>query len=524
MSEGDNRNRLTAVLKDELDAYCQSDSLSEIGLHEIIARHGLEPNNNHCGDFHFFLLACWNQNITEEIIQCLLEYFPHAANIIYDADGNVSLHYACYNKNVTPKIVELLIDAAPNSVRCVTNEGSMPLHILCDNSKVDEGTAMQILKLLIEKYPEAVRHTDNDGDLPIHLASKRRSLEFCRVLIEAYPGSERISNAEGQLPLHYACVANNVATVAFLLQTYQDAINHADVGGFYPIMYAISSTEHRDDPASAVEIVQFLLDCDPNQKLIQLEGSSLLHFACTMEYNESNIEAGIQMIKVIFDAHPEAIEDDRIMADIRRSLQQVRAFINSQLVYVRLAKDQHLRRRLETPNDNGQLPLHVALRNNARLGAIKLLVKGNPAAVQSADNSGALPLHSAYQHHDSASVVRYLVEHDPSTLDSVDKDGNTAFHLACRYAKYETIMLLLEKYDGVSVSKRNAHGELPINLLWKSNAVEDRESVEYTESVFRLLKAYPETVTNNNVDDITQQTELGVYSSQNAKKRKRDIL
>ena len=127
----------------------------------------------------------------------------------------------------------------------------MPLHILCNNSKVDEGTATQKLKLLIEKYPEAVRHTDNDGDLPIHLASKRRSPEFCRVLIEAYPGSERISNAEGQLPLHFACVANNVATVAFLLRTYQDAINHADVEGVYPIMYAILGAEHRNDPAPA---------------------------------------------------------------------------------------------------------------------------------------------------------------------------------------------------------------------------------------------------------------------------------
>ena len=84
---------------------------------------------------------------------------------------------------------------------------------------------------------------------------------------------------------------------------------------------------------------------------------------------------------------------------------------------------------------------------------------------------------------------------DPSTLDAVDGEGNTALHLACRGAKHDTIALLLEKYDAVSVSKRNAHGELPIDLLWESiSAVGDRESIEYTESVYRLLKAYPETV------------------------------
>ena len=54
----------------------------------------------------------------------------------------------------------------------------------------------------------------------------------------------------------------------------------------------------------------------------------------------------------------------------------------------------------------------------------------------------------------------------------------------------------MDKYDAVSVSKRNAQKKLPIDLLWESNEILDRESVEYTESVFRLLKAYPETTTH----------------------------
>ena len=79
----------------------------------------------------------------------------------------------------------------------------------------------------------------------------------------------------------------------------------------------------------------------------------------------------------------------------------------------------------------------------------------------------------------------------------MDRGGNTALHLACRNAKYETIALLLEKYDAVSVSKRNAHKKLPIDHLWESNEeVLDRKSVEYTDSVFRLLKAHPETIMN----------------------------
>ena len=195
------------------------------------------------------------------------------------------------------------------------------------------------------------------------------------------------------------------------------------------------------------------------------------------------------MIKTLYDAHPEAIEDDRIAANIRSLHNQVQAFINGELVYAHEAEDVRL---MTTPDANGQLPLHRALQNNVKLGSIKLLVKGNPAAVLSHNNKGALPLHVAFQYHDSTEVVEYLVGLDPSSLDAVDRDGNTALHYACRGAKHNSIALMLEKYGAVSISKRNAQKKLPLNLLWECAAVDDRESIEYTESVFQLLKAYPE--------------------------------
>ncbi len=76
----------------------------------------------------------------------------------------------------------------------------------------------------------------------------------------------------------------------------------------------------------------------------------------------------------------------------------------------------------------------------------------------------------------------------------MDRQGNTVLHYACRGAKYETTAMPLETFDAASVSKRNADHKLPIDLLWESNDVEDRESIEYTESVFRLLKAYPDVI------------------------------
>ena len=170
-----------------------------------------------------------------------------------------------------------------------------------------------------------------------------------------------------------------------------------------------------------------------------------------------------------------------------------------------------------TFDDNGQLPLHMALQNNVRLGSIKLLVRGNPHALQSPDNNGALPLHIACEHHDSAKVVQYLAVLDEATLDALDRETNTALHCACRGAKYDTIALLLEKYDAVSVSMRNVNGKLPIELLWESNAVNDRESVEYMECIFRLLKTYPEMIMSSSIE-LNEPTDMD--ATQVGKKRK----
>jgi len=165
---------------------------------------------------------------------------------------------------------------------------------------------------------------------------------------------------------------------------------------------------------------------------------SLLHYVRTFEYDDSNIETALGVIKVIYDAHPEAIENHEVASNIHLYHQQVQTFLNGELVYSRQAKDHSL---MTKPDDNGQLPLHIALQNNVRLGSIKLLMKGNPSALRALDHNFALPLHVACQHHESASVVQYLLSLSEITLDAVDREGNTALHYACRGAKYDTIAL-----------------------------------------------------------------------------------
>jgi ankyrin repeat protein len=84
------------------------------------------------------------------------------------------------------------------------------------------------------------------------------------------------------------------------------------------------------------------------------------------------------------------------------------------------------------------------------------------------------------------------------TLGATDEEGNTVLHYACRGGNHDIIGLLLDKYGGsMSVSKRNALNQLPIHLLLESNDVNGRDDIKYVESVYRLMRAHPETIMNS---------------------------
>ena len=490
-------------LAQALRSHSTSVAISEEGIHDIIRYHKVP--NNEVYDYKFFHNYCKNHNISEGIIRCLIEYFPAAANDLLR--GQLPLHSACRNGNVSLGIIQLLIDAAPGSVRRTDRSRNLPLHILCDNNSLDDSTASEITQLLLEEYPESIQQCARMRTLPIHSAAlSSKSTGLFNVLIKAYPGSERIAGPVGMLPIHCACDENSVETVKYLYKLYPDAIGAIDIEGRYPIHVAFESvtgSQREANPRAAVDIVKFLLDCDPRVKLQYVRGTvPTLALAYSLDTNDTNLGAAMEIIEEIYDAHPEAIEHEHLNDPHVREPElqapvlhpEVQTFFNDQLVYSLQAKDEHV---MSTPDDDGHLPLHKALQNNVRLGSIKLLAKGLPNAVRYPDNSGALPLHLACMHHKSAGVVQYLCELDATTLEAVDHENNTALHYACRVAKFETIGLLLEEYDAVSVSKQNAEGKLPIEVLWESDEVVDRESVEYTECVFRLMRAYPETVMNH---------------------------
>ena len=313
-------------------------------------------------------------------------------------------------------------------------------------------------------------------------------------LIEYCPDSVKVEDDDEWLPIHHACIRGNVRTVECLLKLYPESFNAVGRNGYLPIhIAAIRNGEHK------VEIVRLLLKHDSacaskatyhiaDQDYVT--GRSLpLHLSCHLSV------ASFYAVKLLFDAYPEAIlykdADGFTPLDILRRNkehnQNVKQFLEAQLEYARKARDVSA---MSAQDSSGRLPLHNALRDNATLGAIKLLVKGNSSALDVIDNQGMLPFHTACRY-SSTDVVEYLLTLDNTSLNHCDPKNNSALHYACQGGNCEVVKLLLEM-NVPSVSERNTDDKLPIQILLESEDHEvDHSSPEFVETIWLLLLAYP---------------------------------
>jgi ankyrin repeat protein len=224
--------------------------------------------------------------------------------------------------------------------------------------------------------------------------------------------------------------------------------------------------------------------------------------------------------ELLFDLYPEAIlirngdrqlpfdilrkRDDELsinnetgrpyLEEARKRNRELLAFLSAQMGYGYKAQDENA---LMTPDHTCSLPLHYAVRTRAPLGSIKLLVKGYPNAIRMPDRTGMHPLDIAIQV-SPLGVVKYLAELTRRRLNRCDRNKNYPLHHACREGKCEVIEYLLDRpMSSASVSERNIDDKLPIHLfcehVWCCHGY---DPPKYTEIIWRLLSAYPETVLN----------------------------
>jgi len=310
-----------------------------------------------------------------------------------DKYGRLPIHVACENPHDTLRIVQLLLNG-PESIsqpnRHGRRHGDLPIHYLCENNNLDEALSVDILTLLLEAFPESVQRENSQDELPIHTAARwSMTPKILKILVDAYPQSVRIPGVDGMLPIHLACDSDNcrLDSVEYLLDIYPESINIRDNEGWLPIHYAASS-----NGSQKADVIEHLLMKDPKCASNMKTGTEHypLHYAC---YSRNG---NLLAVQLLFNAYPEAIFEavgEYTPLDLARekSHAAIINFLEAQLVYAEKSQDTNA---MTTLDKNGRAILHRALKDNASLGSIKLLVKGS-AVLRMADYSMAFPLHIA---------------------------------------------------------------------------------------------------------------------------------
>jgi len=456
----------------------------------------IEQEDFECYPIHALLS---NQNIKNDM-QDLLTFFietePSSVRML-DGYERTALHLALRNGGVTLALVKFLLDAWPEAFynRCI--DGRPPFYYLCGNGDLDEDVWHDVFQHLISIDSTFVRERLEDGELPIHYAAANLSPQQCKALIDRYPEPVReIGARDVDLPIHEACAVGRLDTVAYLLGLYPESIRVRGSMGALPIHDAAACQPRTESRAGIIEL---LLKHDPNtaskKKTNETQlGQLPLHLACNAYYGQ------IDVVKILYDAYPEAIfvrdSRGRTPLDLSRAMNEASShsadivkFLQDQLVHAEMGEDLLA---LTTLDDNGWLPLHHALKDKIPLGSIKFLIRGNSSALRVITNIGALPIHIACQF-SPAKVVKYLLEDDGGrTLHYTDMNKDSPLHYACRGGNLGVVKYLLNR-NVPSVSDGNVDNKLPFHLLCECEEV-DKKSNEYTETLFLLLRANPETV------------------------------
>lgn len=514
LTNGDYEDDIDTRLR-ELEEYCRGssndgspvtveglrarlDGIPQTRIEDQIQNHGSRRYGRGGSNFVVELLRrrAKGNHVTLDAIQLALQRHPHALhdllrrpeisereNLVRDfieldpeslrrtnSSHQIPLHVALdyFTEGTTASIVQMLVDGWQESTRkrfLLCDRRSLPIHIVCSNRSGDEREHLKILDILIKAYPESLLEDDRDDNLPIHMASRYKSAAVCKLLLDSCPETVTMAGGLGFLPIHNACQFRLLENVKLLLEVAPDTINaESAIGGYCPIHCAVDGIGN----GSTFQVLEYLLQMDPTcaSKPFIHDGQSYLPLELACRNGERT-----STVRLLFDAYPEAAAFPRTFSS---------PFLSKQ------------KRDLSTLSESS-FPIHEALYRKATLGVIKLLLGKFPDQVQVVDEEGRLPLHWACEF-GNIRATKCLLAADGDGLLARDATGNRPLHCACQFGHYSLVNYLLG-INTVSVSERNSEGKLPFQLLIDANR--EKDSLVFTEAVWRLLVSSPDVVAGN---------------------------
>ena len=427
--------------------------------------------------------ACYLRD--SDMIQFILSYQECRADILND-DGNLALHifldpiislfsnqsprkfsmkkvhYHRQHTSNLAQIVELILKSSSAAAIATNHDGATPidLAIMSDELKVfevllsfgeiDEVTRQRLLHTACEhRKPEIVhwliaqgastKVADDDDDFPQHICLKKITGYDClKTLTQLGPLDACQQDKNNDTILHLACKKGFETDILLkhIIQTHHNckkAFSMQNMNKDTPL-HVLAAYRYTVSPD-----VLTLIECD-NPNLRDNSGNTPLHLACQhgrfklaehlitnckCDLNVTNDKGELPLHIAVAQSQMEIIElltrhEINIMKNGDLSLQIASQKANLEVTNL----PTHLHFHLNTPKNQGNTPLHVAVTKS--LEVVKLVATSDNINMQ--NHNGDTPLHIACCGK-NMNVVNYLFKELKCSVELLNQNFESAFHI-----------------------------------------------------------------------------------------------
>ena len=418
--------------------------------------------------------------LLRQIIPC--DIYDTYAFSIQNSDKDTPLHLVIPNmQDEHAELIELM--ATSDNVNIQNIVGDTPLHIACRECDGSDQW-VRIITVLICKLKSSVDVQNNNCDSPLNLIYHIR-----KQLIQT-------RNKSNENIFHVACINRHsfsmiVSPLIKSVKLTADTISKIIGPG--------TTALHLACIAGDLDTVQLFVDCDPLaqitdtvllQKSECVSGDTALHVACRFRYRNLKIVRYLlttkhkkalkilnthnelpfhlacdseEMIKVFvgfkhnFDCNSQTSSGNTFLHIVCQRLHINRSSI-ALLLYKFKCKPC-------IPNNNKDLPLHLACEHNASLDIIKMLsvsLSNDQIMLQNGDGNTALHLLllSRYDIHNEKAIldkVKFFTSRTQTLIRICNNDGNQVIHLACHYYGLSVVKHFHKMFESLEFPSQLLH-------------------------------------------------------------------
>ena len=452
-------------------------------------------------------IACRNGNV--KIVSFLVESLKCSVNVTNEKSGATPLHFACSRRllqlvqlvsNCNP-IAQLKESSLPVDIKCVS--GDTPLHIACRTGN------LKIIKyLLMNGHTKALDMCNSQGEIPFHLAcnhdnerivgifipyktyfdcnamnesgdtplhmaiKKKPTVSYIDMFIKQMKCKTDVVNKSNDLPLHIACrgIIVHLKILKILSsELSEDQLSLQNSDGNTALHELLECSHDYRRSGNLNNSIQFLAQKMPNLSICNKKGKQPIHLACRHQR--------LHVVKSLCDLLsyvklPNTILHEACLNDNVGVLEYIIKYVKE----------------LDTdvPNEDGDLPLHLATRKKGCVEGTMLLIE-KTKDVNYTNNQGNTPLHelyldrdnnqrfysrtraSVYSDLDRLKVLSSFLARKDIDLSIQNSNGRTSLHLICESRNYNDLKVVLDSKKEIHPNIQDNEGFTPMHFVSQAN-------------------------------------------------------